>query len=1597
MSNEMPRLKPKNAPTEAETLAMAKLLFARVDAEDAASLDSPARLRLGDGAFRTLAKHRPGKPKLRIEPLAGRTGRRGTLIEIVNDDMPFLLDSTLAELNERGLPIDLVAHPILAVERDSAGRLTRLIGVSAGRELAPVQRTSLIHIHVAGVLDAEGRAALEASLEAIYADIRAAVVDWIPMRTRLAEIATQFRANPPMLPADEIAEAVQFLDWLLADNFTFLGMREYRFDDPDMRTDPTPSEGLGILRDPEVKVLRRGRELVVMTPEIRAFLKEPTPLFVAKANVKSRIHRRVYLDYIGVKLLDDTGRLTGELRIVGLFTATAYTGSTRTVPYLRHKVARVFERAGLDPSSHSGKALANVLENYPRDELFQVDLDTLYGFAIDVMALSERPRLRALARADRFDRFVSVMVYVPKDRYDTQTRLRIGDYLARVYDGRISAAYPAYPEGPLARTHYIVGRFEGETPRIDRASLEAGIGAIVRTWADDFAEALIESAPEAGVTARGRRWGAAFGAAYREAFTAAEAIHDIAHLERLGPGSPLAFAFYRKTGDEKTRANLKVFAYASAIPLSRRVPVLENCGFTVINERTYRIHPSEDGATRLWLHDMTLERQKGGEIDIGALEAPLEAALDGVFSGRLDGDRFNVLVTEAALAPREADILRSYARYLRQIGVPYAQVYIADALARYPSATRNLARLFALRFDPDLKVKPAEREKQIAAKEAALLGEIDTITSLDDDRIFRRLLNLVRSTLRTNVYQNAPEGGRRPTIAFKFACREIDNLPLPRPLYEIFVASTQVEGLHLRFGKVARGGLRWSDRPMDFRTEILGLVKAQQVKNAVIVPVGAKGGFVPKNLPPMSDRDAWFAEGTSAYKTFVSALLDLTDTIRGEDLVPPARTLRYDGDDPYLVVAADKGTATFSDTANGISEARGHWLADAFASGGSAGYDHKKMGITARGAWEAVKRHFREFDVDIQTMPFTVAGVGDMSGDVFGNGMLLSKEIRLVAAFDHRDIFIDPNPDAATGFAERQRLFDRPRSSWQDYDKALISKGGGVFSRTAKKIALSQEIRDVLGLAGDEATPQQVMIAILKARVDLLWFGGIGTYIRAARESDAEVGDRANDPIRITASEIGARVIGEGANLGMTQAARIEAGKRGIRLNTDAIDNSAGVNSSDVEVNLKIALARPEADGRLTRAKRNELLASMTDEVARLVLRNNYLQSLALSLTERAGAGANPDLIDLMHALEAEGRLDRAVEGLPGDSEIAERSARGEGLTRPELAVLLAYGKLALYDALLESDVPDDAYLVEELRRYFPVPVQNAYPDAIEHHRLRREIVATQLSNAVINRGGPAIATRLASRTGKPVADVARAYALARDVFGILEINNQIDALDARIASETQLALYAAAEAHATERMLWFLRNVDFAPGLAALVARFRAGVEAIAGKPEALIGKDAALERATAIARLTEKGVPAVLAARIVDIPLGAAALDATLLAERAGIGIIEAARTIFALAARFGLSGALEGAKAIRTADPYERLALDRALAAIGEATRAIAAEIVARHGVDEGNVAAWIAARGDAVTRTLKLIDGLSAGGLNQAKLTVLGGLLGDLARG
>jgi glutamate dehydrogenase len=1575
-------------------------LFGRVPPED---LRHYSAATLGDLAARAYEHlraprldDRPDVRLLDVEIERNERRREVTILEVVNDNMPFLLDSTLAEILDQGHEPQLVAHPILAMERDASGALTCFYGEATSTEPVRTRRESFIHIHLDRIDDEAARVRLGEGLQKVYADVAVAVRDWRTMRESIAAAARTYRAHPPSLAREEVGEAIAFLEWIADENFTLLGVREYRFAEGDTAADPIEQSGLGLLRDPSVRVLRRGGELVVTTPELRAFLARPQALIITKANVKSRVHRRVHLDYIGVKLFLPDGRLQGELRIVGLFTSDAYTRATSAVPYLRHKVAKVTARAGFDPASHSGRALQNVLETYPRDELFQIDEDTLYRFALDIMNLSDRPRIRALARIDQFDRFVSVLVFIPKDRYDAGVRRRVGEFLAGIYRGRASAAYPAYPEGLLARTHYIIGRDEGATPIIERAIVEEGIAAIVKTWSDRLAEELANTIGGRRARELAARYGNAFSAGYREAFDAEHGLRDINVLEGLTEARPRAVDLYRREGDPATRINLKLFSLGASLLLSERVPLLENLGFRVVNERTYHVTPpGADRSRRIWLHDMALERAGGGPIDIAAIERPIEAALLALFRGLAESDAFNTLVIEAGLGWRDVAMVRSLGRYLRQIGVTFTQSYLAAALARHGAIAAKIVALFYGRFDP--RQAEASRDERLSSIRAEIEALLRDVTSLEDDRILRRFVNLVEAAVRTNFFQIEKSGQPRATIAFKFNCGRVEALPLPRPIYEIFVHSPRVDGLHLRFGKVARGGIRWSDRPQDFRTEVLGLVKAQQVKNAVIVPVGAKGGFVPKQLPPSSDRQAWLTEGTESYKVFIRTLLELTDNIDGDRIIPPPETVRHDGDDPYLVVAADKGTATFSDIANALSLEKGHWLGDAFASGGSQGYDHKRMGITARGAWEAVKRHFREMDIEIQSQPVLVAGVGDMSGDVFGNGMLLSRTMKLVAAFDHRDIFIDPDPDPERAWAERKRLFDLPRSSWQDYDKAIISEGGGVFPRSSKSIPLSAAARRVLGIDKLQATPDEVMSAILKAEVGLLWFGGIGTYIRCSSETNDQVGDRANDPIRIVGAEVRARVIGEGANLGCTQLGRIEAARMGVRLNTDAIDNSAGVNTSDVEVNIKIALSVPERDGRLDQNDRNRLLAEMTDDVAGLVLRNNYLQTLALSLAERRGAGDLGFARRLMQALELERRLDRGVEFLPDDTALAERARRGEALTRPELAVLLAYAKLSLKDELLASKVPDDPYLGRELARYFPQALRERFPDAIAAHRLRREIIATQLANAIVNRGGPTIVIRLVDQTGADAPTIAAAYAVTRDAFNLADLNEAIDALDGVVPGRLQLTLYAEVQDVLMSRIVWFIRNIDFARcSLEEVVARYRSGIAEIeADLAEALIGR-AREDWLARGAALTEQGIPRELAGRIAALQDLVAAPDIVLVAQRTGRPVTETARTHFAVGDIFQL-GALSGAaRDIAVSEYFDRLALDRSIDALAAAHRKLTAEVAAQGQPGPEAVVAWSRTRGVEIGRIRAAVDTIVASGLTLSKLTVAASLLGDLAK-
>ncbi|HEY5378164.1 MAG TPA: NAD-glutamate dehydrogenase [Pseudolabrys sp.] len=1547
---------------------------------------------MAERAFDYLKERQPHASKVRCETVAlAVSGQRKavTVIEVSNDDMPFLVDSVMGEIGERRLDLRLVAHPVFAIKREG-GHL-----IALGTSEADGHRESFIHIHIEPLEDATVCAAIVAALENVLREVRLAVQDWRPMVDYVQDIVAELKTNPPPLPVDEIAEAIHFLQWLLDDHFTFIGVRNY--DCNGHALDPDYASGLGIMRNPETRVLRRGDEHLEFTPEIMAFLNEPRPLIIAKANIHARVHRRVYLDYIGVKRFNSAGALIGEQRIVGLFTSSAYTRTAHSIPYLRRKIAAIEARAGFDPHSHSGKALANVLEHYPRDELFQVEVDTLYQFAMAILQLDERPRVRVLARRDRFDRFVSVLVYVPRERYDSDIRAKIGAYLAATFVGRVSAFYPFFPEGPLVRVHFIIGRSGGATPEVARDTLEREVEDIVRSWGDGLAAALTLTNDPRKARELFKRYRDAFGGGFRDTYMPAIAAGDIRVIESLTAERPLGVDFHHRLEEEQRSVGLKVWSYDRPLPLSERVPVLENMGFRVVDERTFHIEPPD--APGVWFHDMLLTRDDGAAIDLNEGKSRLEAAFLTIMRGGAESDGYNALTLVGGLGWRDVALVRTLSRFLRQIRVPYSQDYMWTTLTRHSRVAHDIVELFHARFDPraDAEKVREERQREIFARIEEELSKVD---SLDEDRILRHFVNAVQSATRTNYYQTDKIGQLKPLIAIKFESGKLTDVPLPRPLYEVFVYSPRVEGVHMRFGKVARGGIRWSDRPQDFRTEILGLVKAQQVKNAVIVPVGAKGGFVPKLMPKNPTRDQFMAEGIATYKLFISTLLDITDNYAPDGtIVPPDCVVRHEGDDPYLVVAADKGTATFSDIANGISVEHGYWLGDAFASGGSAGYDHKVMGITARGAWESVKRHFREMDIDIGMTPFTAIGVGDMSGDVFGNGMLREDTTRLLAAFDHRDIFIDPDPDPKTSFAERKRLFALPRSSWQDYDKSLISKGGDVYSRASKEIRLSPEAQKIIG-APESVTPQQLMKAILKMPADLLFFGGIGTYVRASTENDEAAGDRANDPIRITGSDLRAKVVGEGANLGMTQRGRIEAALSGARLNTDAIDNSAGVNTSDVEVNIKIAYSAPVRAGELTLEKRNAELVEMTDEVARLVLRNNYQQTLALSLAQRRGLEDLGFQQRLMQTLEKQGLLDRVVEYLPDEMALAERRKRNQPLTRPELAVLLAYAKLTLYSELLNSNVPDDPYLGRELGRYFPKEMSERYPDALHAHRLRREIIATQLTNSMINRGGATLIVRIADQTGATAASIAAAFAAVRNSYDLIGLNGEIDALDNKLPGKTQLSLYAAVQDLLLDRLVWFLRNADLKQGLEKNVAHYREGIAQVEASLESTLPKAATQERDARVESLTRAGVPDDLARKVANLPVLKAAADIVRVADRAQKPVAEVAATYFATEAYFQLDRISSAVPGIVVQDYFDRLALDRSLDSIEEAERRLTAAMV---GNGQGNgmfgagaVEEWVKPRRAEVERIRASIHEIAASGLTLSKLSVAASLLGDLAR-
>jgi len=1522
-----------------------------------------------------------GDARVSVAPIDGVTpeGIAVSVLSITDRNMPFLYESVMGEVTSSYRDVSMAVHPILPLQEDGRPALKAAANSDAGKRLSHIQ------LHLAPLTEEQAEA-LAARVRTVLEQTHLAVGDWQPMLAKLDTVIEELAVHSAGRRAADRDEALAFLSWLRDDNFTFLGMRDYVYSGKgkDATVERDRGTGLGILSNPDVRVLRQGQDAVTTTPEILAFLNGPNFLIVTKANVKSVVHRRAYMDYVGVKRFDADGNITGELRIVGLFTSIAYTAELSDIPLLRAKAREVTDHFGFDPTSHSGRMLQNTLESYPRDDLFQIDTTLLATFCEQINDLTERPRVRVLPRIDHFDRFVSVIVYVPREEYDSVVREKIGAYLRTVYDGRVSAYYPAFPEGGVARVHFIIGRTIGKTPHIAQAVLEAAVRSIAARWIDRLVALGGPAAPRLAVSQ-----------AFQEAFTPEETVADLPDIIACASDAPIRIGFYTRSFSDNDILSLKIFHGEGNLALSRRVPLLENLGFNVLSERTFDIRVDGDHVHGdVVLHDMELEARDGVAFDLKRHGAALEEAFLAAFDGSIDNDAFNRLIVSADLTARTVNILRAYARYLRQAGIPYSQDYIATTLDKYPGIAASIVRLFQDSLDPSLEEKP--RLKRLASLHATIETELATVPSLDDDRILRRYVNAVDATLRTNYFQRNADGSPKAMFAIKLDPKELEGLPEPRPFREVFVYGVEVEGVHLRFGKVARGGLRWSDRAEDYRTEVLGLVKAQQVKNAVIVPVGAKGGFYPKQLPVGGSRDAVFNAGREAYKTYIRTLLSITDNISGADIIAPPDTLRLDGDDPYFVVAADKGTATFSDTANGLAQEAGFWLDDAFASGGSAGYDHKKMGITARGAWETVKRHLRELDIDIQTTPFSVVGVGDMSGDVFGNGMLLSPKIRLIAAFDHRDIVIDPDPDMAATLAERQRLFDLPRSSWQDFDKSLLSPGGMIIPRTAKSVTLTAEAAAAIGIGKSVATPFEIITAILKSKVDLLWFGGIGTYVKSPTETDADVGDRANDAIRINADEVGARVIGEGANLGVTQKGRIAYCLKGGRCNSDAIDNSAGVNTSDVEVNIKIALASAMQDGRLTRAKRDQLLASMTSEVATLVLRNNYLQSLAISLTERKGTGNGLELGRFIGVLEAARKLSRKVETLPDEATFAERYANGRPLTRPEIGVLLSYAKIVLFDALLESPLPDDPYFAATLTNYFPQKMQRGHAGDIAGHRLRREIVATDLANEAINRGGPAFVVSMMDATAAGAAEVVKAAVLARDGFDLDRLWAETDALDGKIGGEIQNRLYSDIGQIYTVLTRLLLKTTMVKAEIGETVARLHQASKKLRPLLSGRIPADFAAEIDGRRADYLAAGVPEALAAEIATLGTFALVPDVMQIAENTGEPLSRAAETYFEVSQTFRVSRLLVSGSRIVTGDHYENLALARSLDRIATARRDIVIAALNAHRQDKQPIAAWHASDRIRINRIAEELAGLSEGGeVNLARITVAAGLLADLA--
>lgn len=1441
-----------------------------------------------------MEKRKSGEIKVRVyNPQFEEDGWQSThtIVELLQDDKPFLVDSVTMELQRLGFNIHLIVSlGNLRVRRDKDGTLLAVIPRD-NTETKDVITESAMYIEIDRITDEVTLENIKKNLNRVLNDVCVVVHDWRPMLEKMKEAYDELSQFKSFEPA-QVNESKEFLHWLMNDNFTLLGYREYELvknkKNKVLRAVENSSLGLFRIED----FARLPKEFPEDSLEYQRLIHTPQLLNIAKSDLQSTVHRPAYMDFIGIKRVNDKGELIGQRWVYGLFTASAYNTSAQLIPLLGHKIASVIKAAEVTPSSHAGKTLLNILETLPRDDLFQADADELLRLSMGILQMQERQRIRMFARKSEYTRLVSCLVYIPRERFSTELRYSMQKILEKAFNAKEIMFSTRFSDSALARIHFVIRIEPQPNQKFDFDEIERKLIEVGRSWKEDLRDSLVEYYGEEKGNSLLQRYGNAFPASYREHFTARAAVYDIQHIENVVAGKPLEMNFYKPVDETGGLLRFKVYRLNQSIPLSDVLPILENMGLRVMSEQPHAI-TFPDGKTA-WINDFGMYPNHTGEIDAHAVKAIFQDAFAHIWFGEAESDAFNKLVISVGISWREVSVFRAYAKYLRQVGFTFSQSYIEQALFNNSAIAAQLITLFKLRFDPTLAEQSAAQIEQLEAK---ILEALDAVQNLDEDRILRRYMDLIRATLRTNYYQTTDDGNPKSYISFKLNPQIIPDLPLPRPLFEIFVYSPRFEAVHLRGAKVARGGIRWSDRREDFRTEILGLMKAQQVKNAVIVPGGAKGGFFPKMLPHDGDREAIQAEAIACYQNFMRGLLDLTDNLQNGVVIPPKQVVRYDEDDPYLVVAADKGTATFSNIANAISAEYNFWLGDAFASGGSAGYDHKAMGITARGAWESVKRHFRTLNFDINNNDFTVVGIGDMAGDVFGNGMLLSKHIKLIAAFNHLHIFIDPNPDPIKSYEERKRLFELPRSAWTDYNPSLISKGGGVFKRSDKSIKITPEMKEALGITQDVMIPNDLIRAILKAPVDLLWNGGIGTFVKGTEQRNIDVGDRSNDAIRVNGHELRCKVVGEGGNLGFTQLARIEYALNGGLIFTDFIDNSAGVDCSDHEVNIKILLDNVVSNGDMTIKQRDAFLSAMTDEVAALVLKDNYDQTQAINLAAHQ-APVNIELHSrYIDDLEREGKIDRILEALPDSKALQERKLGGIGLTRPSLCVLLAYTKMILKAEILNTNVPEDPSLSYLLEKEFPKPVCERFRKQMEQHSLRREIITTQLVNKMVNEMGFTFVYRLQDETGAPISAIVRAYIIAREIFHMEDIWNEILRLDDVISAETQIQMLLQVIRLIRRSTRWLLRNRRMRLDIKNEIEQFSPGIDLLTRElPNLVIDPELSFYK-DIVKSYVGNNVPESLAIKIVSTRGLLSALDIVEAAKNFNFEILDVASMYFAI----------------------------------------------------------------------------------------------------